>query len=268
MKTQDIIHRSADRFWQKWFIAFKILPLVLLVAVLKILAHIYGWEIMDLNALFTSLVGGTIFLIGFLISGVLADYKESERMPSELAASITTLIDDGYTIYREKDSDTALVFMEFQRTFLNTLVEWFFKRARTSALLGMLADMNDFFVAFDKEGVMANYIIRMKTEQHNLRKTILRIDTIRDTDFAGSAYAIVEAMGFVIPLGLIATRIEPFYASISLTLLLTFLITYMLLLIRDLDNPFSYAQHGETGTEIPLKPLHDLLEDLDNKAAN
>ena len=47
---------------------------------------------MELNALFTSLVAGTIFLIGFLISGVLSDYKESEKLPSELSASIKTLI--------------------------------------------------------------------------------------------------------------------------------------------------------------------------------
>ena len=43
---------------------------------------------------------------------------------------------------------------------------------------------------------------------------ILRIDTIRDTDFIGSAYAIVEAMGFLTALGLIVMKIEPFYASL------------------------------------------------------
>jgi hypothetical protein len=31
----------------------------------------------------------------------------------------------------------------------------------------------------------------------------------------------------------------------------------MFLLIKDLDNPFDYAGNGETGTEIPLKPIYD-----------
>lgn len=31
----------------------------------------------------------------------------------------------------------------------------------------------------------------------------------------------------------------------------------MIFLIRDLDNPFDYVSHGNTGTEVPLKPLHD-----------
>jgi hypothetical protein len=112
MKPQEKIKKSAKKIWQKWSIAFKIMPLVILLAVLKFLSHKFGLEIMELNALFTSLVAGTIFLIGFLISGVLSDYKESERIPSELSASMKTLFDDTYTIYMGKNSDTANRFIE------------------------------------------------------------------------------------------------------------------------------------------------------------
>ena len=118
--------------------------------------------------------------------------------------------------------------------------------------------MNDFFAELDKEGVQANYIIKMKNEQNYIRKMILRIDTIRDTEFVGSAYTIVEVMGFLIAVGLIIIKIEPFYASLFFTFLVTFLITYMFFLIKDLDNPFDYSVNGESGTEIPLKPIHDL----------
>jgi hypothetical protein len=30
-------------------------------------------------------------------------------------------------------------------------------------------------------------------------------------------------------------------------------------LIKDLDNPFDYVENGESGTEISLKPIHDLI---------
>ena len=70
---------------------------------------------MELNALFTSLVAGIIFLIGFLITGVLSDYKESEKLPSEITASIKTLIDDAYTIYKIKNSVTAHKLIDFQK---------------------------------------------------------------------------------------------------------------------------------------------------------
>lgn len=262
MKPTESFIKSSTKIWHKWSIAARVMPLVILIAVLKFLSHTFGFEVMELNALFTSLVAGTIFLIGFLISGVLSDYKESEKIPSELAASIKTMLDDTYTIYKSKNSESALQFTEFQKSFLASLMDWFYKKERTKSLLEKISSMNDFFVHFDKEGIQANYIIKLKNEQNSLRKMILRIDTIRDTEFVGSAYAIVEAMGFLVAFGLIAIKIEPFYASLFFTLLVTFLILYMFLLIKDLDNPFEYSIHGETGTEVSLKPLHDLVGEL------
>ncbi len=260
MKTTEILTQSTKIFGNKWSITLRIIPIILVVALLKFLAHKYDLEVMELNALFTSLVAGTIFLIGFLITGVLSDYKESEKLPSELAASLKTLYDDTYTVHKTKNVQSALEFMDYQKELLNLLMDWFYKRVRTEALLTKISDMNDYFVDFDIQGVQANYIIKMKNEQNSLRKMVLRIDTIRDTGFVGSAYAIVEIMGIVIALGLVSINIEPFYASLFFTLLVTFLVVYMVLLIKDIDDPFDYATNGEGGTEISLKPLNDMLK--------
>ena len=55
----------------KWKILLQVIPIIAVILLIKTLFHHYGLEMMELNALFTSLVGATIFLIGFLISGVL-----------------------------------------------------------------------------------------------------------------------------------------------------------------------------------------------------
>jgi hypothetical protein len=209
MKIKKAVNKSTRKIWQKWSLAFKVVPVVIIIAILKFVSHRYGFEIMELNALFTSLIAGTIFLLGFLITGVLSDYKESEKLPSELAASIKTLYDDSYTIYKVKNTDTALRFIDFQKSFINSLMDWFYKKEETSSILKKISSMNDFFAELDKEGVQANYIIKLKNEQNSLRKMILRIETIRESDFIGSAYAIVEAMGFLTAIGLIVVKIEP-----------------------------------------------------------
>jgi len=254
--------KTPKQLWQKWSIAIKVMPLMIMIAALKLLSHRLGLEVMELNALFTSLVAGTIFLIGFLISGVLSDYKESEKIPSELSAALKALSDDAYTIWKSKNLESARQFIEFEKTFVKSLVGWFYKKERTKILLLKLSQMNDFFIELDKEGIQPAYIIKMKNEQSAIRKQILRADTIRDTGFIGSAYAIAEAMGFLTGIGLIIIKIEPFYASLFFTLLVTFLISYMVFLIVDLDNPFDYSVKGESGTEIPLKPLLDLEESM------
>jgi hypothetical protein len=53
-----------------------------------------------------------------------------------------------------------------------------------------------------------------------------------------------------------------------LTLLVTFLIFYMFLLIKDLDNPFDYSHNGEGGTEVSLKPIHDFEKELNDFLGN
>jgi hypothetical protein len=264
MESKSSSSKSPRKLLQKWSVALKILPLVILIGVLKYVSHSFGLEIMELNALFTSLVAGTIFLIGFLISGVLSDYKESEKIPSELTASLRTLLDDTLTIMKAKNSDAARRFILFQKSFTASLNDWLYKKERTRVMMQKISQMNDFFVDLEREGIMANYIIKLKSEQNSIRKILMRIDTIRDTNFAGSAYAILEAMGFLTVTGLLIIHIEPFYASLFLTLLITFLISYMIFLIRDLDNPFDYSHKGESGTEVSLKPFHDFENDLEN----
>ncbi|MFA5864806.1 MAG: hypothetical protein WC975_08975 [Phycisphaerae bacterium] len=64
---------------QRWLIS-KVLFIVLTVIGLKLLVHWLGWEFISLNPLFSGIVAGNVFLMGFLLSGVLADYKESERL--------------------------------------------------------------------------------------------------------------------------------------------------------------------------------------------
>jgi hypothetical protein len=252
-------------YWQKWSIAFKIIPIVLLIAAIKFIAHQFSFEVMDLNALFTSLVAGTIFLIGFLSSGVLSDYKESEKIPTEITASLKTLLDDTLTVYKSKESETALDFIEFQKNFVNSMLDWFYKIESTASILEKISSMNAFFAKLDNEGLQVAYIIKMKNEQNAIRKMIMRIDTIRETDFVSTAYAIVEIMGGLISIGLIVIKIEPFYVSLFFTVIVTFLIYYMVFLIKDLDNPFDYSTNGESGTEISLKPIHQHINSLKNE---
>jgi len=253
---------TMKKILRKWSLVFKVLPILLVVVVLKVLSHTLGFEVVELNALFTSIVASTVFLLGFLISGVLSDYKESEKIPSDLAASLETLYDDAFTIRAGKDSKAAQQLLEHHRSLLSLLTDWLYGRASTQALLERLGGLNSLFVALEAEGVQGNFIIRMKNEQNVLRKIVLRIHTIRDTEFVQSAYAIVEALGCAIALGMVVIRIEPFYESLFFTVLVTFLIAYMFFLIKDLDNPFDYSTHGETGTEVSLRPLHDLMRRL------
>jgi hypothetical protein len=75
---------------------------MIVIFLLKLLFHKFGFEFISLNALFTSLIAATIFLIGFLITGVISDYKESEKIPGNMAASLETIYDEAYILDKNK----------------------------------------------------------------------------------------------------------------------------------------------------------------------
>src|SRR5512137_2926939 len=89
---------------KRWHLTVKVLPLLLVIIGLKLLFHNLGWEFLTLSPLFTSLIAATTFLIGFLISGVISDYKESEKLPGELASSLEVIYDEAYILHKNKKS--------------------------------------------------------------------------------------------------------------------------------------------------------------------
>ena len=72
-------------------ILLQVTAIVGLVVVAKLILHRLGWEGISINQLFSALVASNVFLLGFLLNGVLSDYKESEKIPGEIASALTLL---------------------------------------------------------------------------------------------------------------------------------------------------------------------------------
>ena len=65
--------------------------LALGVCGIKVLVYIFHLEIWGLTGLFASILASVVFLISFLLSGVLTDFKESEKIPGMISAALETL---------------------------------------------------------------------------------------------------------------------------------------------------------------------------------
>lgn len=250
-------------FQRKWSLFFKTLPFVLAIVSLKFAAHALGYEFLSLNTLFGAIISANIFLIGFLISGVLVDYKESEKIPGEMASSLGSMADEGYIIYKNKKSEIARDYLRRLSAFNALMVRWFHKKEKTGDLEKSLFDFNDVFLAF--EGLtQANFIARLKQEQATLRRLITRVHTIRETSFLGTGYAIAEIITFVLVAGFVFIKIDPFYESIFFISFVSFILIYMIFFIKDMDNPFGYDEKESLVEEVSLKPLLDSQRKLDS----
>lgn len=249
---------------RKYILAIKILPLIIVILGLKLGIHELGWEIISLSSMFNSIISANVFLLGFLLAGTLSDYKESERLPGQLAASIETISDEMEITYKNKKAPEAKAALKHLNTFLNTLDNWFHKKAKTEELFDQLNGLNKYYLAFEKL-TQPNFIVRLKQEQNSLRNMIIRVRTIRETNFVSVGYAIAEITTFLLTLGFLLAEFDPFYESVFFVGIATFLMIYMIALIKDLDNPFDYYEGEKEAAHVSLAPIKDLQERLEKK---
>jgi predicted membrane chloride channel (bestrophin family) len=224
--------------------------------VVKYVLHRLGWEVISLNPLFSGLLAASVFLLGFLISGVLSDYKESEKIPGELAVSLEALFDEAAITWKNKGPAEGRRFLEHLIDFAASIRGWLHGRVSYEELYDRLAGMNDHFLALESV-TTANFVARMKQEQTALRRLLTRVHVIKETAFVASGYAIAEAISSLLIFGFLLARIDPFYESLFFVALITFLFRYMLALIRDLDDPFEYDLRSPGPDEVSLLPLEE-----------
>lgn len=246
----------------RWKIAIRIIPIIVIIVSLKFVVHNLAYEFLSLNSLFTAIISANIFLISFLISGTLVDYKEGEKLPGDLSACLDSLADEGMIIYKNKKAPEAKNYLIKLKDFNKSLLDWFYKHERTENLMKKLTSFNDDFLAFEKL-TQANFISRLKSEQNTIRKMINRIHTIRETSFVGTGYAIAEIITTVLVIGLIFIKMDPFYESVFFVSFVSFILVYMIFFIKDLDNPFGYNEENNLVEEVSLKPILDSQKRLE-----
>lgn len=241
-------------------ILFRVLPFIALLVVIKIALHELNLELLSINSIFSGLIGANVFLMGFLLSGVLSDFRESERIPGEMAGIFATIADEFQIIHQRTLAPEALSALLHIKDLGQAVHSWLYKSERTTGVMDRITGLNDDFIALESL-TQANFIARLKQEQSALRKIIIRIHTIRETNFISSGYFIASTATTLLLVGLAFARIEPFYESLFFVIVVSYLLLFLMFLIRDLDNPFGYYENASS-EDVSLKPLNDALDDL------
>ena len=244
----------------KWRLMLTTLPVVVVVTLLKLaMERIFGlpgWvDFSDVSAVLTA----GAFLVGFMLAGTLADYKESERLPSELVTTLET-IDDLITASSIKEEFDPHAARSGLVDLAQRVLDWLAKRAPIGALYAAMDAMNPHFQAMDRAGATA-HANRSIVFMNTVRRTVGWIDVISRTGFLSTGYAILEVMIVTIVLLLLASRFKTPLAEYTLVPSITLIYIYMLRLIRDVDDPFEYSPdlQRKGAAEVDLFPITEFL---------
>jgi len=252
-----------ESFMTKWGLILKAFGITLSLLVVRLVFDYLNFDALSVTPLITAFIGGAIFTIAIIFAGTLTDYKESEKIPSEIAASIRSFYSDldlvrvpDKTLVPRMQENTATLMRVINTNFRNNV--WSMEDMDSAvdtinADIARLVDLN----------VAPNYVIKLKTEMTNIDRISHRVKTIAETSFIPAAYAISELAAAGVIILLFFVKLDPFYEGLVLFTVLCMLLTALLLLIKDMDNPFEVGK--KTYADIDLFLLWDLEKKLDEK---
>jgi len=243
----------------KWRLMLTTLPIVAVVLVVKLaLEFKFGFRglvaFSDVGVILTACV----FLIGFLLAGTMADYKESEKLPAEISTTLEA-IEELFMLAATNHGGLHLP--ELRGSVLeltDSIKAWLLQRRSTEQVFGALSVMGRVIRQLEKEGA-GPFASRAIHQLLALRKHVARIDVIVRTDFLPPAYALLEVLVLMVVTLMLLSSFGSRVVEVLIVPLVTLVNVYMLRLIRDVDNPFDYLEDGSVHgmAEVELFPLDE-----------
>ena len=237
-------------------------PWVLLVLAAKLVVEVTDIHLFELSPLLAGAIGAEIFILGFLLSGTAGDFKEAEKLPGEVASSLETIADECLITHEEFKLPEA-------KTALRQLIEisrsvrlWLIHDRGLDDVLSDIRALNGPYRAFAPV-IQAGFTTRLKTEQAAIRKLVLRMDSMRRTSYVSAGYLIAEITAVLLMFVLVLTdlgsdensTVSQVVTQLVLVGLISYLLIYLVSLIRDLDNPFEYTDGKPGAADVSLDVL-------------
>ena len=243
----------------KWSLFLKVLPLTALFALAKVGVHTLGFEPWEFDSLTGSLFGASTFVLAFVLSGTLAAYNASEDMVVQFINAVESIQDiNNYLARLQPNLDTARL-TSCLVDLVGKLPQWLTNQVGLEVIDASLADLNH-TLADLRLNSGDSVVDRGLAELARMRILANRMASNRDSDFLGPAYAMLEIflVGAVVALLLIGA--DRFSENMVVSCFLFTSFTYLLLLIRDLDNPFQYD--GNSCVDVDLSILNTCRQRL------
>jgi hypothetical protein len=228
---------------------------------IKVFVHIFNLEVWNLSGLFASILASVVFLMSFLLSGVLTDFKESEKIPGMISAALETLSLEIQAIPAYNSKATIDCSIESVLDLGLTMRDWLLEKVSTS----------DVYISHRRthaEVVFAATFLSSSTLQGRLMgemSTLLlltnRIKVIRETSFVPLVYWMADLAAFLLCTGLVLARTTALIESLFFIFVIAFLLNFMLRIISDIDNPFSWSDQN-SAEQVCLFVLDETLNRL------
>jgi len=225
--------------------------------------HRLGWEpfSIPITPYFTTILTGTIFLLGFILAGVMTDYKKCEAIPGKMVTSLYSIWQEAEMLIKASGSPAAKNLQKKICRFIEVFkTDFLFKRQEETTFEALYSFSEDFAV-MDKD-VSPSFMGRLRTEQTAIKEQLITIKYIRDTSFLEAGYVIIKAILFGFSLMLILDKYEDFDSGVFFMCSCIFILWSIFSIILDMDDPFEYEEGKSKPDEVNFGMLYAFREKI------
>jgi len=242
------------------------LPAVIAVLILRYVLQ----EIFDIGEVATfsevgSVITGVTLILGFMLGGVLTDYKESEKLPASVAVALAGFRSTAHSGLLAKDLDVSIINARISKV-ANAIAGWFVGTNSEDEMWNALLDFPVLIVDLEKAGMASHYVGRLMVLNGELNGVLNRISVIRNTSFVQSGYVLMSLLVLVLQGTMAIVSFPSSIMSWIAPSVLSLAYAYLWLLVRDLDNPFGHSEnHGKgSGADVDITPLLNAVKALNS----
>ena len=250
---------------KKWGLIIKAVFIMLLLLIPRTLIDLYGYDTIPINPVVGAFISGAIFTIAIIFTGTFTDFKESEKAGGDLAASLKALYNDS-RVLPLTDEGPARVFRTHVRDLHRTINRCFRENSWNLPDINREMDqVNNDIRTLAYANVAPPLIAKLRNELGGIDKMTNRIEVIIRTDFIPAAYALAEIATVSVILLMLFVQIDPIVEATIIFAVVCSMLIGLVLLIRDMDNPFEIGDH--TFADVDIETLAYLETYFDEQDA-
>ena len=241
---------------------FKAAVMAAIVLVLKYFSDRYGLSNIAINTLTSSFFAGVFFTISILFTAAMTDFKEAEKIPGELAVLMKALYNDARLTSTLSGAGATDIPRHVQ-DLLGVITENFRKNHWHKSLLDQqMNQINEDITELWRKNTATSVLLKLRDNLTNIDRLSHRIDYIAYTDDIPGAHIVADiALGAVFLIFVFAQN-DWGVGGLVLFGAITFVLSSIMLLIHDMDNPFEYGR--DTLADVDLSVLFELQKYLKN----
>jgi hypothetical protein len=248
---------------RKFNLFLNVVAIVGVLILAKLTVHQFGLEFLGLDGLFQTIIGSAIFIIGFLLSSLLPDYKEAERIPSEIRMALEGINDDVVVFAGGVSGFDIAAFQRLLVGIVVALEDGLGPKGAHSNLEAAIAKADALAPAFaqlERLGMAANLLVRLRSGQDVLRRCLYRIYYIQKMEFLPSVHALILTLVMSTLFLLMFLKTDGSFGASIIFGVVSYMFIYALHLVDVLEQPFRSGDH--TPDNVSLFLLRDFAEKL------